>query len=110
MPPRKLAAVKKSPVEEILESPELRENLLEQLREKYLGAEGTSIAEIVPAPGFIIWTPNSDLPPRRVFETEEEAFKVAFHMAERYRQTFNVCKIVGLAEPYQAPTVVKRFG
>ncbi len=48
---------------------------------------------------YIIWGPASGLPPKMVFDTRQEAIKVAYKMAKQHiGERFAVCKIVGEAQ------------
>lgn len=48
---------------------------------------------------WIIWCPESTLPPRVKFDTEEAAAKVAQHMAQKNPGSrFCVCKVAGVAQ------------
>src|SRR5688572_30201915 len=48
---------------------------------------------------WIIWCPESSLPPRVKFDTEEAAAKVAQHMAHKNPgNRFCVCKVAGVAQ------------
>lgn len=48
---------------------------------------------------YIIWNPNSPLPPTSVFTDRPAAIRVAHRMASQNRgERFCVCKIVGVSE------------
>lgn len=53
---------------------------------------------------FILWSPESNLPPRKRFETRKEAEDVARIMTERYpQQTFCVCMVVSVTKVQTHP-------
>lgn len=48
---------------------------------------------------WIIWCPESTLPPRVTFDSEEAAAKIAQHMASKNPgNRFCVCKVAGVAQ------------
>lgn len=54
---------------------------------------------------FIIWNPESDLPPRVRFENKTDAEKVAESMALRFGEPFFVCEVQTL---YLRPLKAKK--
>ena len=53
---------------------------------------------------FILWSPESNLPPRKQFATRKEAEDVARIMTERYpQQTFCVCQVVSVTKVQTHP-------
>ena len=47
---------------------------------------------------YIVWGPASDLPPRRRFDTYQQAAEVAVKMTERYHQPFYVMQAKAVAD------------
>lgn len=59
-------------------------------------------------PKYILWNPESQLPPTRTFDSITEAVEVAESMARKHApQTFHVCKIVGYSRISTAPVETK---
>lgn len=46
---------------------------------------------------YIVWCPDSEVPPKRQFTSETVAYKIASEMSVKYKQTFYVAKLVGKA-------------
>lgn len=57
---------------------------------------------------YIIWQPESNLPPTKTFSTEARAWEIAELMANKHRKKFFVMKAVGFSEPVKAPPVTSR--
>lgn len=51
---------------------------------------------------YIVWSPASNLPPTTLYNSRQDAIKVAHLMATKHKgQKFAVCKIVGDAQADQ---------
>lgn len=62
-------------------------------------------------PFYILWNPNSELPPRVTFKTRAEAVEVAELMARRNpTETFCVMRAVGEARADYPPVAYTTYG
>lgn len=71
------------------------------IRESRMYTWGTPAAKDTDLKGaYIIWNPNSTLPPKQVYANRPDAIRVAHLMAVKNPgEQFAVCKIVGSAKP-----------
>jgi len=61
-------------------------------------------------PFFILWNPDSELPPTVPFRSLKVAQAAAERMAREHGGTFFVCRAVASAQREEAPVSFKRIG